>query len=468
MQVHDAENRTNINTLRHWTVQALRSAVLLKPNLGGLHVGPLGLLLLMVLLLAGGLLLQRVFIDGPAQFYWQAMGSGWLATLLLLWACWIVVRSGASHVDAPSLFALLMLQQSLIAWLAWAVYLAVERGYAGPAARAWMAAEGSVPWVVLGWMALAGVVLLARPAVRGLARVMVLLAFAGSVSAGMYLPRPQFWYPDRSAAADEAEGRRLRLTQETLEQQSAAVVATLNALQPQRPGITDVYAITFAPYAGEDVFRRESTLVSELMRSRFDATGRTLSLLNHAQTATELPWATGLNLQRAIARAASLMDRDEDVLFIHLTSHGARNGRLAADFEPLEVDDITPGQLRAWLDEAGVRWRVISVSACYSGSWLPALADPGTLAMTAADAEHTSYGCGRGSELTYFGRAMYAEQLRQTRSFEAAHAAAREVIARREREAGKSDGYSNPQIQMGEAIRPRLQALAARLDAAVQ
>jgi hypothetical protein len=94
------------------------------------------------------------------------------------------------------------------------------------------------------------------------------------------------------------------------------------------------------------------------------------------------------------------------------------------------------------------------------------LAEPGTLMMTASDAEHTSYGCGRNSELTFFGRAMYGEQLRTTRSFEAAHAAARKVIDQREKEAGKTDGYSNPQIAMGEAIRPVLAALAARLDAA--
>lgn len=465
MQADVAENRTNINTLTHWLVQALRSALLWRPHVGGLRIGPLGLLSLMALVLAGALVLQRVFIDGPAQFYWQAVGSGWLATLVLLWACWIVARSGTHGVDAPSLFALLMLQQSLIAWSAWAAYLAVQRGLAGAALQSWLVTNDYLPWVVMGWMALAGAVLLARHAVHRVVQVVVLLAFAGSVSASMYLPRPQFWYPDLTAAG-ETEPPRLRLTQEALEQQSAAVVATLNALQPQRPGIADVYAITFAPYAGEEVFRRESILVSELMRSRFDAEGRTLSLLNHAQTAAELPWATGLNLRRAITRAASLMDRDEDVLFIHLTSHGARNGRLAADFDPLEVDSVTPEQLRTWLDEAGVRWRVISVSACYSGSWLPVLADAGTLTMTAADAEHTSYGCGRGSELTYFGRAMYAEQLRQTRSFESAHAVARGVIERREREAGKTDGYSNPQIQMGEAIRPRLQALAARLDAA--
>jgi hypothetical protein len=86
--------------------------------------------------------------------------------------------------------------------------------------------------------------------------------------------------------------------------------------------------------------------------------------------------------------------------------------------------------------------------------------------MTAADAEHTSYGCGHKSELTFFGRAMYGEQLRTTHSFEVAHAQARKVIEQREKEAGKTDGYSNPQIAVGEAIRPKLAALAARLDAA--
>ena len=79
--------------------------------------------------------------------------------------------------------------------------------------------------------------------------------------------------------------------------------------------------------------------------------------------------------------------------------------------------------------------------------------------MTAADAEHTSYGCGRRSELTYFGRAMFDEELRRTWSFEQAHAQARTVIERREQEAGKDDGYSNPLIHVGTAIRPVLERL---------
>jgi hypothetical protein len=99
------------------------------------------------------------------------------------------------------------------------------------------------------------------------------------------------------------------------------------------------------------------------------------------------------------------------------------------------------------------------VSACYAGSWIPALEDDATMVLTAADADHTSYGCGYKSELTFFGRAMFDEQLRtQTRSFEQAHAAAREVIRKREIEAGKDDGYSNPQLSAGAAIRTKLAA----------
>jgi hypothetical protein len=237
-------------------------------------------------------------------------------------------------------------------------------------------------------------------------------------------------------------------------------------LQPQRKKSIDLYSITFAPYAEADVFRRESAMVTGVMQQRFGADGRVIQLVNHRDATREWPWATPLNLQRAIRRIARLMDREHDVLFIHLTSHGAKSGELAASFWPLEVDPVTPDKLKTWLDEAGVRHRILSISACYSGSWIAPLSGPDTLVMTAADADHTSYGCGRRSELTFFGRAMYDEQLRETRSFEQAHAQARTVIEQREKEAGKDDGYSNPQIAMGERLREHLARLETQLKSA--
>ena len=119
--------------------------------------------------------------------------------------------------------------------------------------------------------------------------------------------------------------------------------------------------------------------------------------------------------------------------------------------------------LRSALDAAGIRHRVIAVSACYSGGWIDTLATDATLIMTAADATHTSYGCGRLSELTFFGRAVFNEQLRQTHSFTEAFARAVPLIAQREVEAGKADGFSNPQIRVGAQIAPVLAGLAQRL-----
>ena len=202
-------------------------------------------------------------------------------------------------------------------------------------------------------------------------------------------------------------------------------------------------------------------MVAEVMAQRFDAQGRTLQLVNHPGTAETLPWATGANLARALQRIGQVMDPREDVVFIHLTSHGARDGQLAVGLWPLTLTPVTPQALKGWLDGAGIPQRIVSISACYSGSWVKPLATEASLVMTAADADHTSFGCGRRSPLTFFGRALYDEQLRtRTLSFTQAHAAAREVIRQREIDAGKDDGYSNPQIKVGARIGPVLERLA--------
>ena len=56
---------------------------------------------------------------------------------------------------------------------------------------------------------------------------------------------------------------------------------------------------------------------------------------------------------------------------------------------------------------------------------------------------------------------MFDEQLRRTLSFEDAHAAARATIEQREKDAKKSDGFSNPQISVGTKIRETLARLTA-------
>ncbi len=107
-------------------------------------------------------------------------------------------------------------------------------------------------------------------------------------------------------------------------------------------------------------------------------------------------------------------------------------------------------------DEAGIKWRVIVVSACYSGGYIAPLRDERTLVMTAADATHTSFGCGSESDFTYFGRALFDEELRRTHSFPDAFARAAVTIRGWERE--KDLTPSNPQIALGGLMADKLGA----------
>ena len=477
-----------------WLRAGVRTLCFRSSGIPEPQASPAAVVMLLALSLGIVIGVQRLAIGSPAQFDLSAIHSGWLATLLALGICWVVVRSrdaaGLLHgrASVATLFALLLAQQLLLSALLSLVYIALVFWVPVQASVDIDALLDTVWMVALLWLALAALVLLWREASRHLGVRAVVVAYAVlGASVQVATPEAYFWTdrtdavanaaafgatPTQDSPADDANTEAaggpapLALSQEMLEAQARTLPAALDALVPGRPGVVELYAIAFAPYADEDVFSREATLVTDVMRSRFDAPQRVVQLQNHARSVATLPWATPLNLQRAIQRMAAVMNRDEDILFIHLTSHGARDGQLAAEFAPLVLDAVTPQQLATWLNEAGVRYRVVSISACYSGSWIAPLAGPGTLVMTAADADHTSYGCGRKSELTFFGRAMYDEQLRtQTHSFEAAHAAVRPVIEQREKDAGKTDGYSNPQIAIGDAIRGPLRSLQQRLEA---
>jgi hypothetical protein len=458
-----------------WWLQGFRTALLMRADWRGLRATPAIAACLFIVPFVLGVGVGRLLITGPASFYWPTLlSSHWMGALLLTWACWWLVgpprRAADGDIerpDAPALFAMLFAQSlpMLVALALLFVPMSRNGVYGSGDASGWLA--WGLWWLALGWLFLAQAVLMWRTGTRLAPRLGALLIVAATLVANQWLNRATYWYPARAETAEgEDDAPRFKLTQDLVEQQSQLLQAQLQAIAPQRKGTIDVYTLTFAPNAEEEVFRRESAMVADVMTTRFDSAGRALQLVSHHDDPAVFPWATPVNLQRAITRMAALMDRDEDVLFLHLTSHGARDGQLASSFWPLEVDSVTPAMLKGWLDAAGIRHRVISVSACFSGSWIAPLSDPDTLVMTAADADHTSYGCGRRSPLTFFGRAMYDEGIRTTWSFEEAHAAARTRIEQREKEAGKTDGYSNPQIAVGERMRETLAALVKQRTAA--
>ena len=99
----------------------------------------------------------------------------------------------------------------------------------------------------------------------------------------------------------------------------------------------------------------------------------------------------------------------------------------------------------------------------YAGGFIDPLKSETTLVVTAADAQHTSFGCGSESDFTYFGKAYFDQALRRHVSFTDAFEDARNIIQTRERGEGKT--ASNPQIYIGSAIQQKLRAFEKQLQA---
>jgi hypothetical protein len=238
----------------------------------------------------------------------------------------------------------------------------------------------------------------------------------------------------------------------------------LDDIKDERRGVTDLYFVGFAPFAGEDVFRKDMDLARDLFDERYNTEGRSIVLINNPRTVLEQPMATVTNLRATLKEIGATIDRDDDVVMVYLESHGGRDHHLAVDFPPLELDQLTPEILRASLDEAGIKWRIIVVSACYSGGYIEPLKDDFTLVLTASAADRTSFGCGTESNATYFADALFQHALRFEDSFVKAFEQARERIAAHEEEQ-KVSPPSNPQIYIGDEMAAKLPKLEAALRA---
>src|SRR6185369_5731905 len=108
-----------------------------------------------------------------------------------------------------------------------------------------------------------------------------------------------------------------------------------------------------------------------------------------------------------------------------------------------------------------VRYRVIVISACYSGGFIDALKNDTTMVITAARADRTSFGCGTQSEITDFGRAFFVDGLNHNDSFEAAFDEASHLVD--SWESRDDETHSYPQIEAGPLIKERLKAWRAGL-----
>lgn len=231
-------------------------------------------------------------------------------------------------------------------------------------------------------------------------------------------------------------------------EQAALIARALSELQPSAWSDKAPH-LYFAGYGPEAVFKREVVAVRELFNARFGTSGRSVALINHATTAGQFPLASPQNLERVLQHLGKVMSAERDTLFLFLTSHGER-ALLAVVMPGLQLEHLTPVMLRRMLDRSGIKRRIVVISACHSGSFIPALAGPDTLVIAAARADRLSFGCDDKREWTYFGDAYFNQALRQETSFRKAFDRAKRIVEQWENRERLVP--SLPQIRGGEAL----------------
>ena len=244
-------------------------------------------------------------------------------------------------------------------------------------------------------------------------------------------------------------------------EQRARLDEALGRLKPHRRGTVDAYVVSVA-LDSDPVFAREAREAGRVLASRYDAEGRTLILAGPDGMRDDRPHGSIDALVLGLAGIAERMDRDEDALVLYTTSHGAPFG-LTYHYGDTGYGVLSPDRLKAVLAELGLQRRVLILSACYSGVFIPALASPDTAITTAAAGNRTSFGCEAENDWTFYGDAMINRALRKPQGFGDAAREAGRTIAGWEARFGLF--ASLPQSAIGDGAKAWLADLEARMPA---
>ncbi|HWU74503.1 MAG TPA: C13 family peptidase, partial [Sphingomonas sp.] len=234
----------------------------------------------------------------------------------------------------------------------------------------------------------------------------------------------------------------------------------LAALQPQRKGVVDAYVLVVG-LDSDPIFGREAREAGKVLSRRYNAVGHTIVLAGtDGSGPSDLPNGTPRALALALARIAELMDRKEDALILYTAGHGAPVGLAYHDGDE-GFGIISPARMARMLDELGIGNRLLILSACYSGAFVPALASETTILFTAASADRTSFGCAADRDWTFFGDAMINHALRKPVPLAKAGEDVSALIAQWEKQGGVTP--SQPQISIGSSVGKWLAPLEARM-----
>lgn len=259
------------------------------------------------------------------------------------------------------------------------------------------------------------------------------------------LKNAKFDKPDREAKP-QVDAAAVELAQPSL------LEAEVRRLLPEQKGTADIYAIGIAGWSEQDVVKELNGGLAALDKAIGLDRG-TVRLVNHADTTETLPVATRTNFASAVHAVATIMNRDEDVLLIFITSHGGPTGvglHLAGAVSAV----LSPDHIATVLDREGIKNRLLIVSACYAGVFVKRLASPDSVVLTAADENSASFGCSNERDWTYFGDALFNQNLGAGVSLEQAFENAKVKIS--QWEARDEAQPSNPQGFFGSSLSRKL------------
>jgi Peptidase C13 family len=223
------------------------------------------------------------------------------------------------------------------------------------------------------------------------------------------------------------------------------ILKQLDRVTPQRPGLVDVYSLIVGGDGSENVFQREVKTVQARLAASMQTTGQIITLINNRNLAQ--PEATLNSIEFVIKRLAEKMDKEQDLLFLHLTSHGSPNHYLVLQHPSERLNWLGTKELAMILRRSGIHHRFIVISGCFSGGFIRELANENTVVVTASASTVSSYGCGDKSEITDFSRVFYTRALGKSRPLiEAAQLAVQYV---HEEEKRQSRDHSYPQTHIG-------------------
>ncbi|MBS1145260.1 MAG: motif family protein [Proteobacteria bacterium] len=289
------------------------------------------------------------------------------------------------------------------------------------------------------------------------------------------------WEYGRLEKQIEEERRRNKANAErALYTQADQLNRAIRKLKPSSGEAINMFLLTVAGDGSQEVFRREVDFVHAQFDAKFATQGHAIALINSRNTVGSKPLATVTSIRKAVSAIAAKMNKERDILFVYLTSHGSKEGTMSLELDGMQFPELAANELASILKDSGIRWKVVVISACYAGSFMPSLKDAGTMVIAAARADRRSFGCADENDFTYFGRAFFKESLPHTDSFEEAFDKASHLIkawedrdnnertasasAQKKKKDAEPDRHSLPQMEAPEAIQAQLKQWRAQFS----